>query len=317
LLAYVVKSGNLNMRKPIYGGTAGGVVASLATAAVMGELLRLHPSSSDLLEGCTMLLAAVVLFWVSYWLISKAEADKWQRYIRGKVQRALSGRRTVALAGAAFLAVYREGFETVLFYQALYTSAPGQSTIVTAGFIAGAIVLAAVYAAFRRFQVKIPIQQFFFVTGLLLYAMAAVFAGQGVHELQDAGVVSVTSVDWMPTLPLLGVFPTLESLGTQALFVALLLYATAVTLRRRTKMPALVSDGSVVAEVQALHVAVDAVRQELSALCATTAARGDTGSGDAIQEQVSGVLLQVERLAGELAKTPVARLANAGGRSRH
>ena len=125
--------------------------------------------------------------------------------------------------------MYREGFETVLFYQALYASAPAQSVTVTAGFVAGAVALAVVYVAFRRFQVRIPIQQFFFVTGLLLYVMAAVFAGQGVHELQDAGVIGVTSVAWMPTIPLLGIFPSLESLGTQAVFVGLLLYATAVT----------------------------------------------------------------------------------------
>ena len=107
--------------------------------------------------------------------------------------------------------MYREGFETVLFYQALYASAATQSLTVTAGFIAGAVALACVYVAFRRFQVHIPIQQFFFVTGLLLYMMAAVFAGQGVHELQDAGIIGVTSVRWMPAIPLLGVFPSLES----------------------------------------------------------------------------------------------------------
>src|SRR5262249_40376097 len=154
--------------------------------------------------------------WVSYWLISKAEADKWQRYIRGKVQSALTGRRSIALAGAAFLAVYREGFETVLFYQALYASAPAASMTVSVGLGAGGLALAIVYVALRRFQLRIPIQQFFFATGLLLYAMAAIFAGQGVHELQDAGLISTTPLPSVPVIPLLGVYPSMESLVVQA-----------------------------------------------------------------------------------------------------
>lgn len=305
LLAYVLKTGNTAMRRPIYAGTAVGVIASLATAAVMGEVLRLHPSSSDMLEGMTMLLAAVVLFWVSYWLISKAEADKWQRYIRGKVQSAVSSRRTLALAGVAFLAVYREGFETVLFYQALYASAATQSVTVTGGFVAGAVILAIVYLALRRFQVRIPIQQFFIVTGLLLYVMAAVFAGQGVHELQDAGVISMTAVSWLPTLPLLGVFPSLESLATQAVFVALLAYATAVTLRRRRATDA-ADRPDLAAELRVLSGVVEAMRQELARL--HTGGAPDVG---VIETQVTGVLLQVERVAGQIGSAGGGRLGNA------
>jgi FTR1 family protein len=308
LMAYVVKTGNPGMRRSIYAGTAIGVAASLATAFLMGELLRLHPGSSDLLEGLTMLLAAVVLFWVSYWLISKAEADKWQRYIRGKVESALTGRRSVALAGAAFLAVYREGFETVLFYQALYASAPTASMTVTAGFVAGALVLLLVYAAFRWFEVQIPIRQFFFVTGLLLYAMAAVFAGQGIYELQEAGWVSMTPLAWVPALPLLGVYPSVESVLVQLLFVALLAYATAVTLRRRARLAVASADAEIGAEVRALRGALDALRDELRALRAA-----ETGQATAIAERVEGAVLHVEQLAGHVVKLRVNGGTNGGG----
>jgi high-affinity iron transporter len=307
LLAYVVKSGHTAMRRPIQVGTALGVAASLVTAAIMGELLRAYPSSSDLLEGATMLLAAVVLFWVSYWLVSKAEADRWQRYIRETVQRALSSRRTVALAGAAFLAVYREGFETVLFYQALYASAAGQSATVTAGFLAGTVALAGVYLAFRRLHVRIPIQQFFFVTGLLLYVMAAVFAGQGVNELQHAGVIGVTPVSGVPAISFLGIFPSLESLGTQAVFVALLLYATTVTLRRRRRASANASEsGAILAEIQAVRHAIDGVQSELAMLRAA----GALGTG-AIEQRMTGVLQQVERLATHAGGAPATPVPNA------
>ncbi len=307
LLAYVAKAGNPAMQRSIYVGTGLGVVASLGTAFVMEEVLRHYPSSSDLLEGCTMLLAAAVLFFVSYWLVSKAEADKWQRYIRGKVHTAMSNGGIVALASAAFLAVYREGFETVLFYQALYASAPATPMIVTAGCIAGSIALLIVYVLFRRFQVQIPIRQFFFVTGLFLYAMAAIFAGQGVHELQDAGIIAVTPINGLPTIELLGIYPTVQSLALQTIFVVLLIYATAVTVRASRRAAAAGQDADVVSELRALRGAIDGLRAEM------LAHRGNEAERQS--DRLHGLLVQAEQLVGDLQPKPAANgRANGGGR---
>ncbi len=304
LLAYVVKTGRLEMRRPIYAGTVLGVAASLVTAVVMDEVLRSHPASSDLLEGVTMLLAAVVLFWVSYWLVSKAEADRWQRYIRGKVQTALSGGRGAALAGAAFLAVYREGFETVLFYQALYASAPAASLTVTAGLAVGGVVLAAVYLVFRRFEVQIPIRQFFFVTGLLLYALAVVFAGQGVHELQEAGLIATTPVAGVPALPLLGLYPSLQSLVAQAIFIVLLAYATVISWRRARRAAVAERNAGIARELHALHTAAVTLRGELQALRSGQ----PIGAVAALGDRVEGLLVRIDELAGTV------RLKTHGGR---
>lgn len=234
LASYVTRSGQLAMRRYVYTGTGVGVVVSLLTAYVLEEVLRRNPGSADMLEGFTMLLAAVVLFWVSYWLISKAEADRWQHYIKSKVQNALSTGSGLALAGTAFLAVYREGFETVLFFKALFAGAAGQGNWITVGILIGGVLLALVYVAFRRFQARLPMAQFFMLTGAFLYLMAAIFAGQGIKELQEVGLVSDTAVRGVPTLPMLGVFPSLETLLAQGLFVAMLIYAL-VTLRRRAQ----------------------------------------------------------------------------------
>ena len=105
-------------------------LASGLTAVVLLTMFRLNPGAAELLEGVAMLLASAVLFWVSYWIISKAEADRWQRFIRGKVERALATGSGRSLAAASFLAVYREGFETILFYQALLASAPAGRGVV-------------------------------------------------------------------------------------------------------------------------------------------------------------------------------------------
>jgi high-affinity iron transporter len=179
-----------------------------------------------------MLLAAAVLFFVSYWLISKAEADKWQRYIQGKVKTALSRGSGWALAGAAFLAVFREGVETVLFYEALLGTAEGAEGMVVAGFAGGVVALAFVYLLFLRFGMRIPIRPFFFGTSVLLYYLAFVFAGRGVAELQEGGLISTTPTAAVPQVDLFGIHPTVEGLLVQGLLLACLLYAVAVTLAR-------------------------------------------------------------------------------------
>ncbi|MFN8543569.1 MAG: c-type cytochrome [Candidatus Binatia bacterium] len=229
LASYVRRSGESGMTRWVHGGALAGVVASLATAALLMTVLRMTPGLSELLEGATMLLAAGVLFGVSYWLVSKAEADTWQRYLQGKVQHALAAGSGGALALAAFLAVYREGFETVLFYEALLASAPARDLMVGGGFLAGSVALAAIYAGFTRLELRIPIRPFFLVTGGLLYAMAIAFAGQGIHELQEAGAVSVTPVAGVPTIAALGLFASRETLAAQGVLVSLLVVGLVVS----------------------------------------------------------------------------------------
>lgn len=241
LIAWVVKSGNPGMKRPIWTGAAAGLGASVVTAALLATVFRLRPAAAEVLEGAAMLLAAVVLFWVSYWILSKAEAERWQRYIRGKVEHALAAGRPTALAAAAFLAVYREGFETVLFYQALVAGAPARDLMVPAGFVAGSVVLAIVYVGLARFGMRVPIGPFFLVTGSLLIGMSITFAGKGVHELQEAGVVGTTLVPGVPEVSLLGLYPTVETLAAQGCFLVLVAYALVLTLRRRRTRAAAVA----------------------------------------------------------------------------
>lgn len=124
----------------------------------------------------------------------------------------------MALAAVAFLAVYREGFETVLFYAALFATGkgPGSAAAVTAGILMGFGVLCVVYYAIQRWGMRLPLKPFFGVTGALLYLMAFSFAGQGIAELQAAGMVPATYLRWAPSVPALGIFPTTETVAVQA-----------------------------------------------------------------------------------------------------
>jgi high-affinity iron transporter len=225
VVAFLIKTGHRERLRSIWVGLTLGVFASLATAVVLKTLLGAMPASRSLVEAITMLLAVVVLFSVSYWLISKVEAAKWQKFIREKVTSALEhgGGKTLMLV--AFLAVYREGAETALFYQALFNGGPNVGVPLALGLLAGLAALAVIFTLFYRYGVRIPMRPFFAVTSILLYYMAFVFMGKGIRELQEANLVPITVVPGAPHIDAMGIYPSMETLTAQAILIALLLFA--------------------------------------------------------------------------------------------
>jgi len=225
IMAFLLRTGAESRRRDINIGVGAAVVMSLLTALALETIFLISPARQEALEGGTMLVATVMLFYVSYWLLSKMEIGKWNRFVRAQVQDAVTSGSALALASAAFLAVYREGFETVLFYKALLVSGgTGAWGPVLLGMAAGAVVLAVLYIAINRYGVRLPLKPFFAVTSSFLYYMAFVFAGKGIAELQEGGVIGTTVISG-PRIPALGIFPTMESLGLQALLVLLALVA--------------------------------------------------------------------------------------------
>lgn len=239
LLAFLARSGNPEHQGSIYWGAGIAIAASLLTAAAIQLIFEIAPVHQEILEGATMLVAVAVLFSVSYWLVSKLEHKRWEGYIRSKMSMALSRGSRLALGSVAFLAVYREGFETVLFYKALMGAATS-SALVVAGLGLGSAVLVGVCVGIYRFGVRIPLRPFFGLTSGILYYMAFVFAGKGINELQEAGAVGVTRVAGLGRLPLIGFYPTVETLTVQVVLVAALLAAllwTFVVKPARTRVP--------------------------------------------------------------------------------
>jgi high-affinity iron transporter len=200
---------------------------------VLSTLLSAIPASRDIVEGITMLVAVAVLFSVSYWLISRVEAAKWQQFISAKVTNALDHGGGKALALVSFLAVYREGAETALFYQALFNEGPHVGVPISLGIIAGFALLAVIFTLFYRYGVRIPMRPFFTVTSVLLYYMAFVFAGKGIRELQEGNFVRITLVRGVPHIDALGIYPSVETLLVQAVLVALFVFMLVKTFAPR------------------------------------------------------------------------------------
>ncbi|MDR1490522.1 MAG: FTR1 family iron permease [Desulfovibrio sp.] len=221
IAAYLVRSGNAALIRVVYLSALAAVAASAALAAALQKLFSISGADQEVLEGATMLLAVVVLFFVSNWMVSKAESKAWKQYIESKVSSAVTAGSAFALGAAAFLAVFREGVETILFYQALLADAKEHVDMIWYGFGASVVALALLFAAIRYGSMRIPLRPFFIGTSVLMYIMAVAFAGGGIKELQEADVVSVTPVAFPVSVDLLGLYPTLETLLPQAALIIL------------------------------------------------------------------------------------------------
>jgi high-affinity iron transporter len=231
MVTFLVKTGNKRRVRDIWIGGLVGVAMSVVLTIMLKTVLASMPASREVIEGATMLVAVLILFSVSYWLLSKVEAARWQQFIREKVTSALSHGGRWTLAFVAFLAVFREGAETALFFQALLARSAGAALPVGGGLVAGGVALAVTFTLFYRFGVRIPLRPFFAVTSGLLYWMAFVFAGKGIKELQEGGAMSRTLLAGFPQVEFIGLYPTVETLLAQLVLVGLLLFALWRTLR--------------------------------------------------------------------------------------
>ena len=190
-------------------------------------------ASRELTEGFGSLFAAVVLLSVGIWMHGKAQADQWQRYIREKMARALSGRSAWFLFGLAFVVVYREVFETILFYAALWTQGNGGALLAGAG---SAVAFLAVIAwAMLRYSRQLPIAKVFAYSSWLMAGLTVVLAGKGVGALQEAGIISIAPIANGPRLSMLGVFPTWQSIIAQLLMVLAIAAGFSFNRRKRDK----------------------------------------------------------------------------------
>ncbi|MEO6878618.1 MAG: FTR1 family protein, partial [Gemmatimonadaceae bacterium] len=271
VVAFLLKTGNRERLRSIWWGIGLALAASAVTAVVLRTILQAVPASSDIIEGVTLLVAVGVLFSVSYWLISRVEAAKWQQFIREKVNNALEHGGGRALALVAFLAVYREGAETALFYQALFSEGSHLAVPITLGILVGFAALAVIFTLFYKFGVRIPLRPFFSVTSVLLYYMAFVFMGKGIRELQEGNVVPITIVRGFPTIEALGLYPTWQTLLGQMLLVVLFAFALAKTFwpKRSVALPTIVPDPAPqIALTAQLDAVLDAVRQQNTELAA-------------------------------------------------
>ncbi|HTG70213.1 MAG TPA: FTR1 family protein [Candidatus Udaeobacter sp.] len=233
LTSFLIKSDHRDKLKSVYWGAGGAVVASVITAILLQTVFKISGANRETLEGVTMLVAVAILIWISFWLVNKAKGSRWKKFVEGRMKASITTGSVFTLGMTAFFAVYREGFETILFYQAIFSMGSSHVTAVISGLALGLVLLGLVYYLINRYAVKIPMKPYFLATSILLNIMAFRFLGYGIRELQFAGTLNATEMDGMPDLSLLGIYPTVEVVAAQAGLLIVLFIGLTISLRKK------------------------------------------------------------------------------------
>ena len=283
IIAYLVKSGHKDKVRHIYWGIAAGLVASGLVALLFTLLFNGNGPQQEILEGVVALVAMLMLLYTSNWMLSKSSVESWNHYIQSRTVAAISKGSVISLALLSFLAVFREGAETVMFYQAIFAMAPGGSREIWTGFAAAAVVLVIVFVLIRFTSVKIPIRPFFIITSLLMAVMVVIFAGGGVHALIEGDLVPATYLPGVPTSDWIGLYPYTQTIGAQILAALVVVVLAIVSTRRlhrqersRSNQDSGGSTSATVLQTETEQAAEGAVPSEVTASMQTPKSEGQS-----------------------------------------
>ena len=250
VIAYLVKSGNKRFTKFIYLGVLAGLAGSGLIAVLFTFLFGGSGPIQEISEGVCALIAMAMLLWTSNWMLNKSSVEAWNRYIRNKTEAAVASAQSkmeagegvsfgmvISLAMLSFLAVFREGAETVIFYESIYSMSQ-DSRGMWIGGIAAAVVLLIIFFVLRFTSVKIPIGPFFLVTSILMAVLVVIFAGGGIHALIEGDLIEGTYLSNVPTNDWIGLYPYVECLVAQALaaIAVITLFVVGFVKKRKLKI---------------------------------------------------------------------------------
>ena len=231
--AVLIKTGRNDMLRYLHVGWISALVLGGLTWLAARNFINISGAGRELTEGVTALVAAAMLIYVGFWLHNQTNAMQWQQFIRTKVSQSLTGSTLTGLAVVAFLAVYREVFESILFFETLWLQAePAGQSFIVYGILTAAALLGIIAWGIFKFSIRLPLKLFFRVNAVFLYVLAVVFAGKGIAALQKADKLPINPVDFFQ-IDALGIYPNAQALGAQA---ALIVIAILFILSSRIRM---------------------------------------------------------------------------------
>ena len=252
VIAYLVKSGNKRFAKWIYLGVVAGLAGSGLVAVLFTFLFGGSGPVQEISEGVCALIATLMLLWTSNWMLNKSSVEAWNNYIRNKTEAAVAGAQSkvesgqglglgmiASLAMLSFLAVFREGAETVIFYESNYSMSQDAHGMWVGG-LAAAAVLIVIFLILRFTSVKIPIGPFFLVTSIVMAALVVIFAGGGIHALIEGDLIEGTYLSSVPTNDWIGLYPYVETITAQviAAIAVVVLFVVGFIKKHRMKLAA-------------------------------------------------------------------------------
>ncbi|MBI5146813.1 MAG: FTR1 family protein [Thaumarchaeota archaeon] len=241
ILTYLEASRNTKFKRFVHYGIILAIVATAVTWFIASYLIKISGANRELIEAIAALSATAVLFYVSFWILNKIEHKKWMEFVKAKVWQASTTGGTVVFVMLSFFTVYREGFETVLFYEAMFGFAKYMETYVGLGFIAGIATLLGVYFVTRKIGKRLPLKMLFGLTMGVGAYLSIAFLGNAVRELQTLDILPFTSLlGIVPRLDInmakmTGIYPTLETIIAQIIMLGIYLAAASYVLVLKPK----------------------------------------------------------------------------------
>ena len=246
ILTYLEASRNEKFKKHVYAGIVLAIALTAVTWFVAQFIIEISGVQRALIEAIAGIAAVAVLFWVSFWVLNKIETKKWIEFVKAKVWQATTTGSFMVFVLLSFFTVYREGFETVLFYQALFSFAKYMEIYVLAGLVLGLAVIIAVVFIIRKLGRKLPLRVLFGLTMAVGAFMSITFLGNAVREFQELGWISTTPIyNIVPRLDInvatmTGIHPTVETVVAQVILLAIYLvgslYILFIQPRRQKKI---------------------------------------------------------------------------------
>lgn len=221
IITYLEASRNEKYKKHVYAGIALAIGATGVTWVIAEFIIEISGVNKELIEAIAGISAVAVLFWVSFWVLNKIETKKWIEFVKAKVWQAATTGSVMVFVMLSFFTVYREGFETVLFYQAMLSFAKYMEWYVVAGMVIGIVVIVSIAIVVNKLGKRLPLKVLFaFTMGVGAY-MSIAFIGNAIREFQEVGYISTTPM--LGTIPRLhidvatmtGIHPTLETVVAQ------------------------------------------------------------------------------------------------------
>ena len=252
VIAYLVKSGNKRFARWIYLGVVAGLAGSGLVAVLFTFLFGGSGPIQEISEGVCALIATLMLLWTSNWMLNKSSVEAWNNYIRNKTEAVVAGAQSkvesgqglglgmvTSLAMLSFLAVFREGAETVIFYESIYSMSQDAHGMWVGGLTAAAVLIV-IFLILRFTSVKIPIGPFFLVTSILMAALVVIFAGGGIHALIEGDLIEGTYLSIVPTNDWIGLYPYVETIAAQviAAIAVVALFVVGFIKKHRMKLAA-------------------------------------------------------------------------------
>ena len=203
----------------IYAGALVGIFSSILAAVILKYSFPALSSGTnrEIIEGVVGIFAVIMMIGIGIWLHSKSSVKAWKKYMDTKLNLVLSTGSFISMFTLSFLAVFREGAETILFYAGIMPLITTSNLLI--GIALAIVALIIIGIIMVKASGKLPISKVFLVLSWLIYILGFKMLGVSIHALQITDMVSNNIIDYLPTIEILGIYPSFEVIIAQLIYI--------------------------------------------------------------------------------------------------